>query len=88
VATPVTAVTAMSDGLPHGTTARALAALSMQPPMVLVPPERGSELLSLIQHSPRFGVDAALGATASATSALTSRVGLRHPVGRLARWPP
>jgi flavin reductase (DIM6/NTAB) family NADH-FMN oxidoreductase RutF len=56
VATPVTVVTAMSDGLPHGTTVSAFASLSMNPPMVLVSLDRGSELLSLIQESRRFGV--------------------------------
>ena len=57
VATPVTVVTAMSDGPPHGTTVSAFASLSMNPPMVLVSLDRGSELLSLIQESRRFGVN-------------------------------
>ena len=41
VATPVSVVTAISDGRPHGTTVSAFASLSMDPPMVLVALDRG-----------------------------------------------
>jgi flavin reductase (DIM6/NTAB) family NADH-FMN oxidoreductase RutF len=74
VATPVTVVTAMSDGLPHGTTVSAFASLSMNPPMVLVSLDRGSELLSLIQESRRFGVNV-LGSTQSALALAFARKG-------------
>jgi flavin reductase (DIM6/NTAB) family NADH-FMN oxidoreductase RutF len=57
VATPVTVVTAMDDGRPHGTTVSAFVSLSMQPPMVLVALDRRSELLGLVKASPRFGVN-------------------------------
>ena len=46
VATPVTVVTAMSDGPPHGTTVSAFASLSMNPPAVLVSLDRGSLALA------------------------------------------
>ncbi|OMQ16811.1 flavin reductase [Modestobacter sp. VKM Ac-2676] len=57
VATPVSVVTSMADGLPHGTTVSAFASLSMSPPMVLVSLDRGSELLVLIRECRRFGVN-------------------------------
>lgn len=57
VATPVSVVTSISDGRPHGTTVSAFASLSMTPPMVLVALDRGSELLALVQASGRFGVN-------------------------------
>ena len=40
VATPVSVVTGMAGGLPHGTTVSAFASLSMDPPMVLVSLDR------------------------------------------------
>jgi flavin reductase (DIM6/NTAB) family NADH-FMN oxidoreductase RutF len=57
VATPVSVVTGMAGGLPHGTTVSAFASLSMTPPMVLVSLDRGSDLLALIRESGRFGVN-------------------------------
>ena len=57
VATPVTVVTALSGGLPHGTTVSAFASLSMSPPMVLVSLDRGSEVLARIREGGRFGVN-------------------------------
>lgn len=57
VATPVSVVTGMSDGLPHGTTVSAFASLSKTPPMVLVALDRRSDLLALIQKTGRFGVN-------------------------------
>ena len=41
VATPVSVVTTLTDGHPHGTTVSAFASLSMSPPMVLVSLDRG-----------------------------------------------
>src|SRR3954468_2305400 len=83
VCTPVAVVTAMSDGLPHGTTVSAFASLSMNPPMVLVSLDRGSELLSLIQQSRRFGVNV-LGSTQSALALTFARKG---GVGKFADVP-
>lgn len=57
VATPVSVITAMGDGLPHGTTVSAFASLSMTPPMVLVSLDRGSDLLALVRETGRFGVN-------------------------------
>lgn len=64
VATPVSVVTSMADGLPHGTTVSAFASLSMDPPMVLVALDRNSDLLALVRESRRFAVNV-LGATQS-----------------------
>ena len=57
VCTPVSVVTAMSDGLPHGTTVSAFASLSMDPPMVLVSLDRSSELLAVLREARRFGLN-------------------------------
>ena len=57
VATPVSVVTTLTDGDPHGTTVSAFASLSMHPPMVLVSLDRGSDLLALVRESGRFGVN-------------------------------
>lgn len=57
VATPVSVITTLCDGLPHGTTVSAFASLSMEPPMVLVSLDRGSELLARVQVTRRFGVN-------------------------------
>lgn len=74
VATPVTVVTAMDGGLPHGTTVSAFASLSMNPPMVLAALDRGSALLALIRSSRRFGVNV-LGSTQSALALAFGRKG-------------
>lgn len=74
VATPVTVVTAMDGGRPHGTTVSAFASLSMQPPMVLIALDRRSELLGLIKSSLRFGVNV-LGHGQSAVALAFARKG-------------
>jgi flavin reductase (DIM6/NTAB) family NADH-FMN oxidoreductase RutF len=74
VATPVSVVTSMADGLPHGTTVSAFASLSMSPPMVLVSLDRGSDLLALVRESGRFGVNV-LGSTQSALALAFARKG-------------
>lgn len=74
VATPVSVVTAMAGGLPHGTTVSAFASVSMNPPMVLVSLDRGSDLLALVQESRRFGVNV-LGSTQSALALAFARKG-------------
>ncbi|GAA1748359.1 flavin reductase family protein [Aeromicrobium alkaliterrae] len=45
VASPVAVVTALDDGVPHGTTVSAFCSLSMEPPMLLVSLDVGSSLL-------------------------------------------
>jgi flavin reductase (DIM6/NTAB) family NADH-FMN oxidoreductase RutF len=57
VATPVSVVTTLTDGRPHGTTVSAFASLSMTPPMVLVSLDRGSELLARLAIGSVFGVN-------------------------------
>ncbi|OKJ35497.1 flavin reductase [Streptomyces sp. CB02366] len=57
VCTPVAVVTAMADGLPHGTTVGSLTSLSLRPPMVTVALEQRSRLLPKILRSERFGVN-------------------------------
>jgi flavin reductase (DIM6/NTAB) family NADH-FMN oxidoreductase RutF len=74
VATPVSVVTAISGGLPHGTTVSAFASLSMNPPMVLVALDQGSELLTRIRECGRFGVNV-LGSTQSALALGFARKG-------------
>ena len=75
VATPVSVVTAVAgDGVPHGTTVSAFASLSMDPPMVLVSLDRGSDLLALVRETGRFGVNV-LGSTQSALALSFARKG-------------
>lgn len=57
VCAPVTIVTATAEGLPYGTTVSAFASLSLRPPMVTVALDRGSECLSRITATGRFGVN-------------------------------
>ncbi|CAM5633506.1 Flavin reductase family protein OS=Streptomyces rochei OX=1928 GN=G3I25_12220 PE=4 SV=1 [Streptomyces rochei] len=57
VATPVTVVTALDGGRPHGTTVSAFASLSLTPPMVLVSLDERSRLLAIVRRSGRFGVN-------------------------------
>ncbi|WP_258044273.1 flavin reductase family protein [Streptomyces sp. SM11] len=57
VCTPVAVVTAMADGLPHGTTVGSLTSLSLRPPMVTVALEHRSRLLPKILGAERFGVN-------------------------------
>jgi flavin reductase (DIM6/NTAB) family NADH-FMN oxidoreductase RutF len=57
VCAPVTVVTAFSGVRPHGTTVSAFASLSLAPPMVLVALDRGSQLLSCLLGTRRFGVN-------------------------------
>jgi len=57
VCTPVSVITALDGNRPHGTTVSAFASLSMDPPMVLVSLDRGSDLLAIVRESGRFGVN-------------------------------
>jgi flavin reductase (DIM6/NTAB) family NADH-FMN oxidoreductase RutF len=74
VPTPVSVITTMGDGLPHGTTVSAFASLSMTPPMVLVSLDRGSDLLAMVTETRRFGVNV-LGAHQSAIALAFARKG-------------
>ncbi|CCG03720.1 flavin reductase family protein [Blastococcus saxobsidens] len=57
VCTPVSVITGLDDGVPHGTTVSAFASLSMAPPMVLVSLDRGSDLLALVRRTGLLGVN-------------------------------
>jgi flavin reductase (DIM6/NTAB) family NADH-FMN oxidoreductase RutF len=57
ICTPVTVVTALDDGRPHGTTVSAFSSLSLEPPLILVALDRGSDLLSIVRAGGRFGVN-------------------------------
>jgi flavin reductase (DIM6/NTAB) family NADH-FMN oxidoreductase RutF len=74
VCTPVSVVTAMSGGLPHGTTVSAFASLSMSPPMVLVSLDLGSDLLAVLRQTGRFGLNV-LGSGQSALATTFARKG-------------
>jgi flavin reductase (DIM6/NTAB) family NADH-FMN oxidoreductase RutF len=57
VCAPVTVVTTMANGVPHGATVSSFASLSLNPPLVSVAFDRGSALLGQIQAAGRFGVN-------------------------------
>ncbi|MFD8551698.1 flavin reductase family protein [Streptomyces fradiae] len=67
VCTPVAVVTAMADGLPHGTTVGSLTSLSLRPPMVTIALDHRSGLLPKIRRAGRFGVNL-LGAEQATTA--------------------
>jgi flavin reductase (DIM6/NTAB) family NADH-FMN oxidoreductase RutF len=54
---PVTVVTTLADGRPHGTTVSAFCSLSADPPLVLVSLDRSSDLLELLRETGRFAVN-------------------------------
>jgi flavin reductase (DIM6/NTAB) family NADH-FMN oxidoreductase RutF len=57
VCTPVTVVTTIDDGVPHGTTVSAFTSLSLRPPMIAVALDLTSDLLVKIRRTRRFGVN-------------------------------
>src|SRR5438876_8181319 len=57
VPTPVSIVTALRDGVPHGTTVSSFCSLSAEPPLVLVALDRGSNTLAVLDETRRFGVN-------------------------------
>lgn len=57
VCAPVTVVTTMTGGVPHGATVSSLASLSLNPPLVSVAFDRSSTLLREIGAAGRFGVN-------------------------------
>ncbi|UPT23374.1 flavin reductase [Thermobifida alba] len=83
VCAPVTVVTAMDDGTPHGTTVSSFSSLSLRPPMVTVALDRDSRLLVRILRTRRFGVNI-LGAGGEETARLFA--GRRQDRFRRAAW--
>ncbi|GIG88037.1 flavin reductase family protein [Plantactinospora endophytica] len=83
VCTPVSVVTAVSGGLPHGTTVSAFASLSMNPPMVLVSLGRHSDLLAVVRATRCFGVNV----LASEQSALALNFARKGGTGKFAGVP-
>ena len=57
VCAPVTIVTAMDGDRPHGTTVSAFSSLSLDPPLVMVALDRGSDLLAIVRGTRHFGVN-------------------------------
>jgi flavin reductase (DIM6/NTAB) family NADH-FMN oxidoreductase RutF/dTDP-glucose pyrophosphorylase len=57
VPAPVTIVTTVRDGNPHGTTVSAFSSLSAEPPLVLVALDRSSDLLALLKETGRFAIN-------------------------------
>jgi flavin reductase (DIM6/NTAB) family NADH-FMN oxidoreductase RutF len=57
VPAPVSVVTSIDGGRPHGTTVSAFCSLSLHPPMVLVALARDSDLLALIKRTGRYGIN-------------------------------
>jgi flavin reductase (DIM6/NTAB) family NADH-FMN oxidoreductase RutF len=57
VAAPVAVVTSFHRERPHGTTVSAFCSLSLEPPLVLVSLDRGSDLLRMVRHSRRYGIN-------------------------------
>lgn len=74
VATPVSVVTAIKNGKPHGTTVSAFASLSLNPPMVMVALDRNSDLLSILRETGEYGVNL-LGAEHSEWASAFARKG-------------
>jgi flavin reductase (DIM6/NTAB) family NADH-FMN oxidoreductase RutF len=57
VAAPVAVVTSFDGERPHGTTVSAFCSLSLEPPLVLVSLDRGSDLLRMVRASGRYGIN-------------------------------
>ena len=57
VAAPVAVVTSLDGDRPHGTTVSAFCSLSLDPPLVLVSLDRGSDLLQMVRRSQRYGIN-------------------------------
>src|SRR5437870_9520643 len=56
-ASGVTVITALQDGRPFGTTASAVASLSLEPPMLLICMNKQSDTGRAVARSKRFGVN-------------------------------
>jgi flavin reductase (DIM6/NTAB) family NADH-FMN oxidoreductase RutF len=57
VCAPVAVVTSFDGTRPHGTTVSAFSSLSLDPPLVLVSLDRGSDLLRMVRESRRYAVN-------------------------------
>jgi flavin reductase (DIM6/NTAB) family NADH-FMN oxidoreductase RutF len=57
VCAPVAVVTSLHEGRPHGATVSAFCSLSLEPPLVLVALDRGSDLLAMIRQARRYGIN-------------------------------
>jgi flavin reductase (DIM6/NTAB) family NADH-FMN oxidoreductase RutF len=57
VCAPVAVVTSLHDDRPHGATVSAFCSLSIDPPLVLVALDRGSDLLGMIRQARRYGIN-------------------------------
>jgi flavin reductase (DIM6/NTAB) family NADH-FMN oxidoreductase RutF len=57
VCAPVTVITTVQSSAPYGATVSAFASLSLDPPMISVALDRGSQLLARILETTRFGVN-------------------------------
>lgn len=57
VPAPVTVVTTMLDGRPHGTTVSAFASLSVHPPMVVIALDNRGALVEQVRRAGRLGVN-------------------------------
>lgn len=57
VSAPVSIVTTMVDGIPHGSTVSAFASLSVHPPMVLLALDNRGSLIGRIRASGRLGLN-------------------------------
>lgn len=57
VCSPVTVVTSVLNGEPHGTTVSAFASLSLHPPMVTIALDLDSDLLAKVRSCARLGVN-------------------------------
>jgi len=75
VATPVSIVTTLHEELPYGTTVSAFTSLSMEPPMVLVALDRGSDTLKSIRISGRFGLNILSAGQAETAATFASKGG-------------
>jgi flavin reductase (DIM6/NTAB) family NADH-FMN oxidoreductase RutF len=74
VVTPVTVVTSIVDGRPHGTTVSAFCSLSLRPPMVAVALDHGSDLRRAIEPGTLVGINV-LGSDHSALALKFARKG-------------
>ncbi|MEU9737464.1 flavin reductase family protein [Streptomyces sp. NPDC048002] len=74
VCTPVSVVSAVTNGSPYGTTVSAFASLSLDPPMLLVALDRTSELLAVVRQTEAFGLNV-LSSSQSATALTFAKKG-------------